>query len=463
MATGVATGVAAGNATAQATYLAVTGSLPLTVSAGALPGAPGWCGFGTDSRFAYGLSPGTQPNVLKVTKLTDDGSVGTLRWALLSSGPRVIVFEVSGTITLGSDIYVTEPYVTVAGQTAPSPGITIKGFSPQMLTHDWLLWHLRIRPGDGPPLLAQTADHDGPVSYYASSYNGVIANCSVSWAGHDLTGVYKAAPGAGFTYWRNIFSESLYRAANITPQGGSWSAGPPSSINMLLKQPDAVTPTNVSVIQNLFAHNSDRNPEIQNLVNAHIINNVIFDWGKDANTYPWGVFIYWESGPVPTLVDVIGNRFIAGSPDARTVSPLVAVQTWNTQTGTAVYVSDSSIDSALQSVTAYAAHGTDPAVGSPPVSLTGITVRSSTGLEAFLLPKVGARPADRDSVDTRIVAETLARTGTVISSQNAVGGWPTLAINARAYSVPASPHTVQASGYTALEEQLQRDASSVEN
>src|SRR6185295_17135072 len=141
---------------------------------------------------------------------------------------------------------------------------------------------------------------------------------------------------------------------------------------------------------------------------------------------------------------------IAGLPPAPT-TPLIAIGTWNAPAGTELYLDDNAIDDALQAVTPFDAHGFDPRVGSPPVSLTGIQVLASSGVEALVTAKAGARPSDRDAVDTRIVSEVSGRTGAVRSSQDHVGGWPTLAINPRAIATPSGAHTIQASGYTGWE------------
>jgi len=448
---------------------AVTGSVIPPPPPGTLPVVPGAFGFGMDTRAAYGF-PGMDPTVFRVFSLLDDGSAGTLRPALEASGPRVVIFEISGTIILTRDITVTNPYLTVAGQTAPSPGITIRGSSSasqsaggiNVLAHDILIQHLRIRPGDGPPLLPQTAAHDASIIYGGptgseAAYNIVFDHCSLSWAQDKLGLVYNVPTDGNFTYWRNIFSESLYRAVNIIPQGGSWSSGAPSSLGLILKQEDATGNANISVLQNLFAHCSDRNPEIQGPVSIHFINNVVYDWGKDENNYPWATFLFGGSG-APSLgasVDVIGNVYIAG-PVTGSFLPLIAVGTFNVPTDTRLYRSDNIIDQTQQSVTAFLAQsGFDPSVGAPPVSLTGITVLAGAATKASVLVNAGARPLDRDAVDTRIVADVSAYTGTVISSQSAVGGWPSLAVNSRALTLPANPNTVTGSGYTNLEIWLQ--------
>ena len=83
---------------------------------------------------------------------------GTLREAVEAEGPRYIVFAVSGTISLKAPLEIKNPYITIAGQTAPGEGIQIRNFGIEVETHDVILRHLRIRVGDikGPGDLKRT-------------------------------------------------------------------------------------------------------------------------------------------------------------------------------------------------------------------------------------------------------------------------------------------------------------------
>jgi hypothetical protein len=106
-----------------------------------IPVFPGAEGFGTTT------GAGRGGEVRLVTTLANDGP-GSFREAVQMSGPRVVVFEVGGVIALLNNIRVTEPYLTIAGQTAPDPGITLIGGGLVVSTHDVLVQHLRSRPGD---------------------------------------------------------------------------------------------------------------------------------------------------------------------------------------------------------------------------------------------------------------------------------------------------------------------------
>src|SRR4029079_1497565 len=112
---------------------------------------PGAIGYG---RLTAG---GRGGGVLHVKTLRRSGS-GSLRVALEASGPRTVVFGVAGTITLTSTIKVRNPYLTVAGQTAPGEGIVVRGTPGQILTHDVVVRQMRFRPGDATTTNAGDAD-----------------------------------------------------------------------------------------------------------------------------------------------------------------------------------------------------------------------------------------------------------------------------------------------------------------
>ena len=105
----------------------------------AFPGAVGW---------AAHTPGGRGGQILRVTTLNPDGP-GSFLEAVRTKGPRIIVFEVGGVIDLGGhEIKITEPFLTVAGQTAPSPGITFIRGGFQVGAHDVVWRHTRIRVGD---------------------------------------------------------------------------------------------------------------------------------------------------------------------------------------------------------------------------------------------------------------------------------------------------------------------------
>src|SRR5690606_39098269 len=105
----------------------------------AFPGAVGW---------AAETPGGRGGEILRVTNLNNDGP-GSLRAALAHEGPRIIVFEVGGVIDLERQtLKIEQPFVTIAGQTAPSPGITLIRGGMDIATHDVVMRHIRIRTGE---------------------------------------------------------------------------------------------------------------------------------------------------------------------------------------------------------------------------------------------------------------------------------------------------------------------------
>jgi hypothetical protein len=404
-----------------------------------------------NSRAAYGC--GTTPTVVRVTNLNDSGS-GSLREALDAAQPRIVIFEISGTITLNTDIDVIAPCVTIAGQTAPSPGITLRNGGLNIYAHHVLMQHIRIRPGDGGVRQPQTWGHDATISYGGyghTPYDIVYDHVSFSWAGGKNVIVGTNRNPANVTFWRCIISEALYYAKNVIVDPGQ-----PSSLGMLIGDNGGV-----SLLGNLFAHNSDRNPEVHGNAQFQMVNNVIYDWGKDTTAYPWATFFYAPE-PGPWKATIVGNKYIAGPPPSPH-TPLIAIGVWTGDSASRVYMHDNAIDQSRQQVIPYYNYaGFNPVASTPPVPLTGITVRPSSGVEALVLSTAGARPADRDPVDRRIVDQVANRTGGVISSQDEVGGWPNLAVNTRRLTLPSNPHAVTSSGYTNMELWLHGYAAAVE-
>jgi hypothetical protein len=233
----------------------------------AIPVFPGAEGFGTDTPGGRG---GT---VYKVTNLDASGS-GSLKECIDATGPRVCVFEVSGTIVLTDDLWIRNPYITIAGQTAPSPGITIRGAAIRVSTHDVVIQHLRIRVGDA----AEGPSYDNRDAFYVESnialpYNIVLDHCSLSWSVDELAGDWYENNNVTFQWC--IFSEPLH--CNNHPKGCHGAGvliGPGSSYH--------------SFHHNLIANAVDRNPlyggsnSVQKTLPAvsyfETINNVVYNW-----------------------------------------------------------------------------------------------------------------------------------------------------------------------------------------
>ena len=245
-----------------------------------VPAFPGAQGFGAETPGGRG------GDVVVVDTLEDrvDGSlVGSLRAAInadrlidletLTYMPRTIVFAVSGTIKLESGLEINQPFLTIAGQTAPGDGITLKTVPPykgpalSVASHDIVIRFLRIRlgaAGDDGSDLGCCGDSIGVHSIEVPDYSVdglvhdvIIDHCSFSWSTDENASSWYGA--SNITYQWNIISEGL---ADFTDINGDTVRGK----GMLIGQgPDPGYSKDISIHHNLFAHNVQRNPLCQSL------------------------------------------------------------------------------------------------------------------------------------------------------------------------------------------------------
>lgn len=417
--------------------------------ASALPAIPGAKGFGMSTPAGRG------GQVIKVTNLNPDGP-GSLKAAIDAEGARTVVFEISGTIRIDDTLRIRNPFITIAGQTAPSPGITLRGTNLAINTHDVLIQHIRSRAGDVEP--GVFPDYRDGVTVGAGAYNIVIDHCSFSW-GIDETASIWGADIYNVTYSNCIVSEGL--EDSLHPKG-------PHSKGLIIG--DKVR--KIAVIQNLIAHCRDRNPYITD-VEVIVINNIAYNGGW------FNTMIQNVRGPVNA--SIVGNVGIPGpnstSVVANSVLTLWSPPNWEwygspSGQGSSIYLYDNLCNAGTQK---------DPndwdlvdnphnlnisvfKVLSPPIWIDGLSPMPSEKVEEYITSNAGARPADRDSVDKRIINDLISRSGKIINSQYDVGGWPELKVNIVILDIPNNPTgDDNGDGYTNLEEWLHRFSSNVES
>lgn len=374
------------------------------------PAFPGAEGFG---KYTLG---GRGGRVIEVTNLNDDGP-GSLRAACESEGPRIIVFRVSGTIHLRSNLVIREPFITIAGQSAPGDGICVKGRQVRFQTEHVIIRYMRFRPGD---LAGVELDGFGGVGNFA-----VIDHCSVSWSIDEALSITK---GSNFTVQWCMVTESLYRSVHRKGPhgyGGIWG-GPGGSWH-----------------HNLLAHHSSRNPRVSGYPESGLMdfrNNVIYNWGFNSayggELWPrnW-INNYYKSGPA-TRKGVRGRIFIQRDRRGKMYVagnyvhgfPEITQHNWK---GIDFHPDGDATEETLRVNT--------------PFCVAPVTTHSALQAYEMVLKSAGAS-LSRDAIDTRIVEEVRsgqARYGEswggggkgIIDSQSAVGGWPTLG------SLPAPPDT----------------------
>ena len=226
-------------------------------------------GFGANS---VGGRGGT---VYEVTN-TDDSGTGSLRTAVEASGARTVVFRTGGTITLTSRLQITNPYITIAGQTAPGGGICLKGSgtwdSPLLSveTHNVIIRYVRLRQG----AMTDSCDsRDGILIGSATPgavHDVVIDHCSISWSVDENVTIFYDP--YNITVQWCIISEGL---KSSTHESGDHSMG------MVIGWDGA---RDISVHHNLFAHNNARNPYINISGTVDIVNNVLYNSGQETST-----------------------------------------------------------------------------------------------------------------------------------------------------------------------------------
>lgn len=329
--------------------------------------------------------------VVEVTTLSDDGP-GSFRWAV-SAPNRKIVFKVGGEIWLKTPITIRMPYITVAGETAPSPGISLMGEGLRVRGNDVIVRHIRVRIGTqrGPVGNRDGIGVDGSVSGERPAYNILIENCSVSWAVDEGVVVY--GPNTHDIVLRNnIVAEGLWRS--VHPKG-------PHSMGMLIGPR-----TQQIVVQgNLLAHNQWRNPVVSAGASAIIVNNLVYNPGRV------GLHFYANRGMEPTTVSAVGNVVIAG-PDTR--SPLLAFQQ-GLPPGTRIYYNDNQATGTTAFDPQERPHNDSGFAfeSRPPIWIDGIKPLPASRVVDYVLANAGARPFDRDATDRRIIAEVTARSGNI--------------------------------------------------
>ena len=237
---------------------------------------PHYQGYGTDTRGGRG---GT---ICRVTSLSDTAwpaRPNTLRHCVeTSTEPRFVIFEISGTITLGQGpLVVRHPYITIAGQTAPSPGIVIRGPGLVIDTHDVVVQHVRIRVGNVP--------HEPIGLWLRDDANKVVVDhVSVSWSVWTAVAVsaFRAGHPIGeVTVIDSIVAEALACSgvnSAVPCEAPSYpSKGWTNSRGILIGDSWGHAQPKVTLMRNISAHNNDRHPEIYGGTQTFIVNNLIYN------------------------------------------------------------------------------------------------------------------------------------------------------------------------------------------
>jgi pectate lyase len=373
-----------------------TASRTLLIPALLIPAFPGAEGFGA-------TTPGGRGGkVLFVTNL-DDAGPGSLRAAVDAEGSRIVIFRVSGMISLAAPIIVKSPYLTIAGQTAPGDGVCLRNFTFNIATHDVVVRYLRSRLGD---LSGQEADS---ITLLSGAHDVVIDHCSATWSIDESLSL--AGNVSNVTVQWCLIGNALNHSKHAKGDHGygslSRANGP------------------VTWHHNLWAHNNSRNPRLGDnygrppFPTFDVRNNVMYDYGEICSGLTQGVL----------KVNYVAN-YIRPGPSSKARTPI--------HVGAPSELSFYIRDNVFEGNTALTADNSqffDPVIidGRRQVEtvaqpFAAPAVRTSSAKDAYVavLANVGASLPRRDSVDTQIIYEVRNGKGSIIDSQTQVGGWPEL-------------------------------------
>ncbi len=377
----------------------------------AFPDAAGWAAY----------TPGGRGGkIIRVTNLKARGP-GSFAAAVEMEGRRIVVFEVGGVIDLQKNsITITEPFLTIAGQTAPSPGVTFIRGGIGIETHDVIVRHICVRPGEAGAKKRSGWEVDGIA---ACSYNIIVDHCSCTWAtDENLSASGPRFDGKTVDEWQRNTSHRITFSNCIIAEGlrhsthgkGEHSKGSLIHDNI----------TEIAIIGNLYAHNMRRNPYFKGGVRGIVVNNYIVNPGRRAIHYCLSAGEWKGHEYVTGQIAIVGNVMEHG----RNTLPDMPLFVLRGSGPIDVFARDNiTLRQAGQDIRII---GTNNEKGrradTPPLWPDAIEVMPAADVKEYVLKNAGARPWDRNAIDKRIIREVREGTGRIINGEQEVGGYPTM-------------------------------------
>lgn len=359
--------------------------------------------------------------IVRVTNLHPSGE-GSFAAALAKEGARIIVFEVGGVIDLrGATIRIDKPHVTVAGQTAPHPGITFVRGGLSVATHDVIIQHIAVRPGENGKPKKSGWNADGLSA--GGAYNLIVDHCSFSWASDENLSAsgprfngktpddWHAGTSHRVTFSHNIIAEGL---RNSTHTKGEHSKG--TLIHDNAEQ--------ILLYGNLFSSNYERNPLVKGGARVAIVNNLIHNPGVRAIHYNLIAHEWGERAPRTGQVTMIGNVYRAGI-DTAPQTPLFSL---GGAGDVSIFMKDNiAVDSngaALPMTGRYSATRAQIVAASAAYLPDGLIPLAAAELENAIYASAGMRPWARDAIDFKILSDVAEGRGKIVDSEAESSGYP---------------------------------------
>ncbi|MGK6319305.1 pectate lyase family protein [Sphingomonas sp. DT-204] len=372
---------------------------PPAVQQLAFPGAEG------AGRFARG---GRGGRVMTVTTLADDGA-GSLRAAVETPGPRIIVFAISGTIRLARPLRIREGQVTIAGQSAPGDGITLRDHPLEVAADDVVIRYVRSRLGD-------ESRSESDAIWILGGRRIILDHVSASWSVDETLSASAnyTRPDEGFwdlTVQWSIIADSLTRSLHAKGEHGYGS---------LIRGGRG---SRISFHHNLWANHEARMPRPGNYSGPDVDpEGAFFDFRSNV-FYNWGGSHSGYNADKATLAryNFVDNAYVTG-PDSQ--KPVAFDES---DTLARAYWSGNSMNGIIPADQWSLVTGIQPEGYrlSAPVDVAPVASDPAPSAYTRVLAEAGASRV-RDAVDRRIVEGVRTRTGRQIDTQSQDGGWPDL-------------------------------------
>jgi hypothetical protein len=353
-------------------------------------------GFGAFARGGRGGMIIVVDNLLDFVPGVEPPIPGCFRSACAAKGPRAILFRTSGNIDLKAPLAITEPFCTIAGQSAPGDGVCVRNHTTIITqTHDIVVRYMRFRPGDeaGRQLRKKgESSHETDAISVHASRDVILDHCSASWANDEVSSVTRSDR---VTVQWCFITESLNASFH--------NKGPHGYGTLVAYNSDS----RITQHHNLFAFHASRTPRPGSGTDPDapgllydFRNNLIFKGGRG----------YSVAGMDKIRMNYVGNFILDSLPFAATA-------------GLRMYLSGNlhnGVDSGWSMIQGECQRSEGPFPVAP--------VHTDAARVAYrrILGEGGATRPRRDAVDRRVVAAVANRRGGLIDTQREVGGWPVL-------------------------------------
>jgi pectate lyase len=378
-------------------------SITITSNPIAFPDAEGFGKFTTGGRGG---------KVMIVSNVNDSGA-GSFREAVEGKGPRIIVFGISGTIHLLSNLKIGAN-VTIAGQSAPGDGICVADYPISLAGDNIIIRYMRFRMGDRYQNEGMVNGAGGDDAFGGQRCKNIIVDhCTMSWSTDEVFSVYA---GDSTTLQWNLISEPLNYSYHFETGDKDFEHHGFGGI---------IGGLHTSFHHNLYAHCVSRTPRFNGIRHTptelvDFTNNVIYNWASN-NVY----------GGEGGTYNITNNYYKPGPSTNNSVKARVAnpYKTSSIPFGK-YYVVGNYIDGNAEvsrnnwlGVTMNGGTSTDAEESkvTTPFAVVAVPTQKAVDVYNIVLKSVGASLPKRDTLDERIINNVKNRTGKIIDVQ---GGYP---------------------------------------